>query len=358
MKLAINLAKKGMGFTSLNPIVGAIIVKDNQIIGKGYHENYGKEHAEVNAINSATKDVKGSTLYVTLEPCCHYGKTPPCTEKIIKSKIKKVVIGALDPTEKVAGKGVQILKDKGIEVVTGVLEDECKDLIKIFTKYHTKNLPYIYSKYAMTLDGKIATITGDSKWISGEKSRKDAHKLRGLLSSIMVGVGTVIADDPMLNCRINGYKSPTRIIVDSHLKTPIDSKIVQTANYIKTIIATASKDEEKIKKYEAKNVKIAKIPLKENKIDVLKLSKYLALTEKIDSILLEGGGELNYSFYNAKLIDKVRVYISPQIFGGTNAKTPVTGDGIQKVSDSIKLQNIKYKKIEQDLVIEGDVINV
>lgn len=243
MRRALELAGMGMGWTNPNPMVGAVIVKEGRIIGEGYHERYGELHAERNALKNCTEDPEGATIYVTLEPCCHHGKTPPCADAIIESRIGKVVVGMLDVNPVVAGNGVKILKDHGIEVVTGVLEEECRRLNRIFIKYITKKLPYVVMKYAMTADGKIATVSGQSKWITGDSSRKNVHRTRHALMGVMVGVGTVMADDPMLDCRLSeGGKNPVRIICDSGLRTPMDSKIVKTASEIRTIIATVSGD--------------------------------------------------------------------------------------------------------------------
>ena len=222
MKIALELAKKGCGFVNPNPMVGAVIVKGDEMIGMGYHEKYGNLHAERNAILSCKKSPKGATLYVTLEPCCHYGKTPPCTEAIIESGISKVVIGSSDPNPLVQGQGVNILRNNGIKVIENVLKEECDEINKAFFHYIKTKTPYVVMKYAMTIDGKIATYTGKSKWVTGEEARQNVHKDRHKYSAIMVGVGTVLADNPMLNCRIEECKNPIRIICDTNLRTPIN----------------------------------------------------------------------------------------------------------------------------------------
>ena len=228
MKLAIELAKKGAGYVNPNPMVGAVIVKDNRIIGQGYHETFGGMHAERNALKNCRESPIGSTLYVILEPCCHYGKTPPCTEIIIASGITRVVVGTLDCNPIVSGKGVKILEKNNIQVDVGILEKECQQLIKVFRKYVTKHIPYVFMKYAMTLDGKIATYTNQSKWVSGEEARKQVHQLRHKVTAIMVGVNTVIQDNPLLTCRLENGKNPIRIVCDTNLRTPITSKIIKT----------------------------------------------------------------------------------------------------------------------------------
>ena len=251
MQRAITLAKKGAGFVNPNPMVGCVVVKDNEIITEGYHEYYGGFHAERNALTNTTADCKDATLYVTLEPCCHYGKTPPCTEIIIEKSIKKVVVGLLDPNPLVAGKGIKILEDAGIEVVTGVEVDKIKELNKVFLKYINTKRPYVLLKTAMTIDGKIASYTGDSKWITNEKSRKLVHKLRSEMMGIVAGIGTVKADNPMLNSRLEvqqptansqqpNVHQPIRIIVDTKASISLESNIVKTANEYRTILAVSN----------------------------------------------------------------------------------------------------------------------
>ena len=243
MRRAIELAKKGSGHVNPNPLVGAVIVKDGEIIGEGYHECYGQLHAERNAIASLTESAEGATIYVTLEPCCHYGKTPPCTEAIIEQKIKRVVIGSRDPNPKVSGKGIKMLQEAGIEVIEDFMREECDRLNPVFFHYITTKTPYVVMKYAMTLDGKIATKTGASKWITGEPARQEVQHMRHRYMGIMAGIGTVLADDPMLNVRVEGWKSPVRIVCDSSLRIPLDSQIVRSAKEYRTIVAYAGREE-------------------------------------------------------------------------------------------------------------------
>lgn len=355
MKRALELAELGRGKVAPNPMVGAVIVKAGKIIGEGYHKKYGDNHAEVNAFANATEDVSGATLYVTLEPCAHYGKTPPCAKRIVKEGIKKVVIGVLDPNPLVAGKGVNILKDAGIEVVVGVLEEECRKINEVFMKYIKTSRPFVLMKYAMSLDGKISTATGKSKWISCEKSRRDVHKLRNNLSAIMVGINTVIKDNPMLNCRIEGGNDPIRIIVDSNLRIPLDSKIVNTSNNISTIVATTHKaDKDKIKLLEERNVEVIVAKEKDGRVDITSLIDKLG-EKKIDSILLEGGSEINFSCLQEGIVDKVRIYIAPKILGGNNAKGAVGGRGVSEMIESFNIENIDISTIGSDIVVEGYV---
>ena len=355
MKRALELAEKGRGWTNPNPMVGAVIVKEDRIIGEGYHERYGQLHAERNALKNCTEDSKGATIYVTLEPCCHHGKTPPCTDAIIESGITKVVVGMLDVNPIVAGNGVRLLEEHGIEVVTGVLEDECRKLNKIFIKYMTEKLPYVVMKYAMTSDGKIATVTGESRWITGESSRENVHRTRHALMGIMVGVGTVLADDPMLDCRLpEGGKNPVRIICDSLLRLPLESRLVSSAKEIETIIATVSADEVRIKEYEVRGCKVLRTGSKGGRVDLNDLMKKLG-EEGIDSILLEGGAELNFSALREQIVDEVHTYIAPKLFGGS-AKTPIGGAGIEKIDDAVLLKPLTLRRFDDDILIESEVI--
>ncbi|WP_317854219.1 bifunctional diaminohydroxyphosphoribosylaminopyrimidine deaminase/5-amino-6-(5-phosphoribosylamino)uracil reductase RibD [Chakrabartyella piscis] len=353
MAMAIELAKDGIGKVNPNPLVGAVVVKESNIIGMGFHEQYGGLHAERNALQNCNTSPNGSTLYVTLEPCCHYGKTPPCTEAIIESGIQKVVIGCLDANEKVAGKGVAILQKAGIEVVVGVLEKECKALNEIFFHYIQHKTPFVLMKYAMTMDGKITTITSDSKWITNEKSRENVHKTRNQYTGIMVGVGTILADNPNLTCRIKGGRNPIRIICDSHLRTPLTSQVIDTKE-VKTIIATTNKDTNLHKQYIDRGVEIVETSSENGKVNLKELMEILG-RKGMDSILLEGGASLNFSALESEMVHKIQCYIAPKIFGGTTAKTPVMGDGFQAVSNQIQLVNSKTIHFDEDFMIESEV---
>lgn len=354
MRQVIELANKGVGCVSPNPMVGAVIVKNNRVIGKGYHEKYGCNHAEINAINDAiNEDLIDSTLYVNLEPCSHFGKTPPCVDKIISSKIKRVVIGMLDPNPIVSGRGVQKLIDANIEVEIGILEEECKKLNEIYIKYITTNKPFVLMKFAMSLDGKIATSSGESKYISSKKSLESVHLLRNQFQAIMVGVDTVIFDDPQLTSRIDGCRNPIRIIVDSNLRIPLDSKIVETAKDIKTIVATTfNANKNKIEKLKSLGIIVLVIKDKNKRVDLNELIDVLGQL-KIDSILIEGGATLNYSALESKIVDKVLVYIAPKIIGGKSALSPIGGRGISKLKDAFKVDTMKIISSEEDVLIEG-----
>lgn len=353
MKLAIELAKKGKGKVNPNPMVGAVIVNGGKIIGQGYHEEYGKAHAEVNAFKSVSEDPEGATIYVTLEPCSHYGKTPPCVEKIIENRIAKVVVGTLDPNPLVAGRGIEILRASGIEVIIGVLEEECKKINEVFMKYIVKKKPFVVLKSAMSLDGKIATASGESRWITGEEARYEVHKLRNELSAIMVGVDTVIKDNPELTCRLEEGRNPIRIVVDSKLRIPMESKVIVDTDKAKTIIATtdmAAKD--KIAILENQGVVVLIVKSKDGRVDLQELMIKLGELN-IDGILLEGGASLSFSALESRIVDKIQVYISPKLIGGEKSKTPVGGMGIELLKDAFKVENMTVRLIGEDILLEG-----
>jgi diaminohydroxyphosphoribosylaminopyrimidine deaminase/5-amino-6-(5-phosphoribosylamino)uracil reductase len=355
MKSALELAKLGIGYVNPNPLVGAVIVKDGKIISEGYHQFYGGPHAEINAFKNTTEDVKGATMYVTLEPCSHYGKTPPCVQEIVKKGISKVVIAMKDPNPIVSGKGIKILKENKIEVIYGVLEEEAKKLNEIFIKYITEKVPFCILKTAMTLDGKIACYTGDSKWITNEFSRKYVHELRHRVSGIMVGIETVLMDNPQLTTRLEDKKgnSPTRIVVDSKGRIPLDSNVLNKNLEGNTIIATTEiAHKNKIKSIKEMGLDVIVTPIKDNKVDLNYLMKELGKIN-IDSILLEGGSTLNYSALNEGIVDKVIFFIAPKILGGINAKTPVGGQGKEYVKDAFKLYDLEMSRFEDDFMIQG-----
>ncbi len=353
MRLALDEAIKGMGFTSPNPMVGAVIVKNGKIINRDYHHRYGELHAERNSINNCKEDLSGAEIYVTLEPCCHYGKTPPCTEAIIESGIKKVYIGSNDPNPLVAGKGAEILRSHGIEVETGVLTEECDKINDVFFHYIKNKTPFVVMKYAMTADGKIACYNGESKWITGEKARENVQKSRLKYSAIMVGVNTVLADNPLLTCRLENGRNPVRIICDSNLKTPLDSNIVKTANEVPTIIACL-KTAENVESYEKNGVKVLCISETDGHINLCELMEKLGEL-KIDSILLEGGSTLNYSALKSGIVNKVQAYIAPKIFGGATAPSPVGGAGVGSPADGFMMKNPQISSFGEDFLIEWEV---
>lgn len=354
MKIAIAEAKKGEGYTNPNPMVGAVIVKDGRVVSKDYHHACGEFHAERNAILHCEEDLRGAELYVTLEPCCHYGKTPPCTEIILSSGIRKVYIGSMDENPLVKGRGASILKEHGIEVVTGICEEECLALNKVFFHYMRTKRPYVVMKYAMTADGKIATRTGASKWITGEDARGRVQKSRHNYMGIMVGVGTVLADNPSLTCRMPGGKNPVRIICDTNLRTPLTSEIVRTAETVPTILAVGTEDVNKIEPYQTCGCQVLSLPLSGGHIDLPALMERLGKMG-IDSILLEGGASLNYSALASGVVTAVQTYIAPKLFGGRDALTPVAGEGVALPQDAFFLKSPKIEKIGEDILVEWEV---
>ena len=355
MKLALSLAEKGRGYVNPNPLVGAVIVKDGKVIGEGYHTAFGKPHAEIEAINSATEDIKGATMYVTLEPCCHQGKTPPCTEAIIKNQLARVVVATTDPNPLVSGSGIEKLKQSNIEITVGVLEEMAKIQNEVFIHYMTTNLPFTILKYAMSLDGKIACHTGDSKWITSEKSRTDVHRLRSSVSAVVTGIGTILSDDASLNVRLIDSKGrePHRIVVDSAARISLDAKILNLDSKSDTYIAvTEAASDEKLRKLEDYGAKIIMTKSKDGKVDLEELWKELGFLG-MDSILIEAGEQLNAALLEAKLVNKIRAYIAPKIIGGTNAKSPIGGYGASSMSEVINLKSMNVASIENDFVVEG-----
>ena len=359
MRRAMELAERGVGFTNPNPMVGAVIVKGGKVIGEGWHERCGEWHAERNAFKNCKVSEEGATMYVTLEPCCHYGKTPPCTEAIIEHGIARVVIGMEDPNPLVAGKGIALLREAGIEVVCGVEEEALREQNRVFLKYISTRLPWVALKAAMTLDGKIATRTGDSKWITGAEARAYVHELRHRFMAILVGIGTAVADDPLLNCRIEGrgVRQPIRVVVDSNARLSLESQLVQTAEEYRTIVAyTRFAPEERVKALREAGVEMLLCEEKEGLVDVRNLLELLGQFG-IDSILLEGGGNLNYTFLSEGLVDELYAFVAPKIVGGMSAKTPVEGTGVEKMADAINLELKNVLNIGDDVLLKLKVKN-
>ncbi|MDD7275974.1 MAG: bifunctional diaminohydroxyphosphoribosylaminopyrimidine deaminase/5-amino-6-(5-phosphoribosylamino)uracil reductase RibD [Treponema sp.] len=355
MRQAIALSLKGTGRVNPNPLVGAVVVKDGRIIGEGYHQQYGCPHAERNALAACTESPAGATIYVTLEPCCHHGKNPPCTEALIQAGISHVVVGSADPNPLVAGKGIAQLKAAGIQVEEGFLQAECDAINFIFFHYITTNKPYLALKYAMTADGKIACHTGASRWITGEVARHHVHQLRNKYAAIMVGTGTVLADDPELTCRIENGNNPVRIVCDTQLRTPLSSKLVTTAKEVPTIIATCCQEEARYKLYQEAGCQIWVVPAKNGGVDLQALVHRLG-QEKIDSVLVEGGGQLNWSLLQAGLVQRVYTYIAPKIFGGAAAKSPVGGIGVDNPQQAFQMRVVATQQLGEDFLLEQEVL--
>lgn len=347
MTIALELAASAKGKTNPNPLVGAVIVKDGAIVGTGLHRKAGEPHAEVHAFRMAGEHAKDATLYVTLEPCSHFGKTPPCANLVKESGVKRVVVAAQDPNPSVAGRGINLLREAGIEVEVGVMEKEALQLNERFIHNMLKSRPFVISKFAMTLDGKIATYNGHSQWITGEDARADVHELRDEVDAILVGVGTVLKDNPALTTRLKERqgKNPIRIIMDRNLRTPIDAQITNTA-IARTIIVTAKGNEEQAKAY--KNVEFIYVAVKDERLD---LDETLAALYEagITDVLVEGGGMINASFLRANLIDKFIVYIAPKVLGGKNSITPFTGEDVETIDEALDVQFGQIEKIGEDL---------
>ena len=356
MRQAIALALKGTGRVNPNPLVGAVVVKDGRVIGEGYHQQYGCPHAERNALAACTESPAGATIYVTLEPCCHHGKNPPCTQALIQAGVSRVVVGSADPNPLVAGKGIAQLKAAGIQVEEGCLQAECDAINFIFFHYITTKQPYLALKYAMTADGKIACHTGASRWITGEAARHHVHQLRNKYAAIMVGTGTALADDPELTCRIENGNNPVRIVCDTQLRTPLSAKLVTTATEVSTIIATCCQDEIRHKPYQEAGCQVWVLPAKNEVVDLHALLQRLG-QEKIDSVLVEGGGQLNWSLLQAGLVQRVYTYIAPKIFGGDAAKSPVGGIGVDTPQQAFQMKVVSTQQLGDDFLLEQEVVS-
>lgn len=354
MRLALDLAQQGCGWTNPNPMVGAVIVKNGRIIGQGYHHRCGGLHAEREALKNCAEPPEGATLYVTLEPCCHQGRQPPCTDAILDAGIRRVVVGSGDPNPLAAGKGLEILRSHGVEVEAGVLQPECDALNRVFFHFIQTRRPYVVMKYAMTLDGKTATRTGASQWITGEAARQQVHRDRHRYAAILVGVGTVLADDPLLTCRMEGGRNPLRIICDTHLRTPLESQIVRTAKDVPTVLAAVSPAPERRTALEAAGCHVWDLPDRDGHVDLGALMARLG-AEDIDSVLLEGGGTLNWAALEQGLVQRVQAYVAPKLFGGAGAKSPVGGLGVETPAQAVRLKNTAIIPIGEDFLIESEV---
>jgi diaminohydroxyphosphoribosylaminopyrimidine deaminase/5-amino-6-(5-phosphoribosylamino)uracil reductase len=354
MNLAIKLALKAKGKTNPNPLVGALVVKNGRIIGKGFHKKAGLAHAETIALDKAGDKAKGSTLYVTLEPCTHFGRTPPCVNRIIRSGIKKVIVGMPDPNPLNNDKGIQILRDHKIKVEVGFLEKKLKKINEVFIKYITERIPFVTIKAAQSLDGKIATKTGDSKWITSDKSRSLSHRIRKNYDAIMVGINTILRDNPKLDAWFS-EKQPIKIIVDSQLSTPQDANIFSGNNQV--IIVTLPQrpgQETENRKILAKKARIIEVKEKEGQINLKDMMKKLAQLQ-ITDILVEGGGTLIGGLFDEGLVDKVLFFISPKIIGGKDAISSVMGKGIDRIDRAVRLTEVKLRRVGEDMLLEGFV---
>lgn len=373
MERAIQLAKRGTGFTNPNPLVGAVIVKDSRIIGEGWHARYGDLHAERNALKHCTEDPAGATIYVTLEPCCHHGKQPPCTEALAESGIRRVYIGSRDPNPLVSGKGIAFLREHGIEVIPDFLREQCDQLNSIFFRYITTKMPYTILKYAMTADGKIACADGASKWVTGEAARAHVQQTRKRVAAICVGIGTVLADDPLLTCRCENPSQPVRVVLDTRLRIPMESQLVQTAREVPVIVFCYNPDQDKKAALEAAGVTVLEAKLlPREELDEMFLQhgafqipreelhgRHISLRNcleqlgqrGLDSVLIEGGASIHAAALQEKCCDLVQVYVAPKLFGG-DGLSPIGGMGIATPDEAVLLSQPAVTRLGQDLLLE------
>ncbi|MEA3544464.1 MAG: bifunctional diaminohydroxyphosphoribosylaminopyrimidine deaminase/5-amino-6-(5-phosphoribosylamino)uracil reductase RibD [Thermodesulfobacteriota bacterium] len=356
MQRALDLARQGEGRTAPNPPVGAVIVKAGEIVGEGFHPQAGEPHAEIFALRQAGRKGQGGDIYVTLEPCSHHGKTPPCAAALIAAGIKTVYVGVVDPNPQVAGKGIEMLQKAGIEVQIGILEPECRRLIKPFEKHLSTGLPFTIYKAAMTLDGNTATAMGDSRWVSGVESRRQVHRLRNRVEAIMVGVGTVVNDDPLLNTRIadGSGRDPLRVVVDSQLRISPDCRMLQQQSGGKTLIATISLEQTKIASLQNAGAEVVVFSADSGKVPLLALWEELG-RRNVQRLLLEGGSKLAEAALNGGLIDQLMLFVAPKLLGGSSMFGIFSGSGCAKMSAAIKLTDVCYQQVGEDLLITGDI---
>lgn len=353
MKMALQLAQKARGNTSPNPLVGAVVVKENTVVGTGYHQKAGTPHAEVHALREAGDAARGADLYVTLEPCNHYGRTPPCTEAIIRAGIKRVFVALSDPNPLVSGKGLARLREHGIEVYEGLLAEEARKVNEVFFKYIRTKLPFVAIKTATSLDGKIATKTGESRWITGEEARLHGHMLRSTYDAVLVGIGTISVDDPSLTCRLPNQegRDPIRIIADSKLSISEESRVLNLQSSAPTIIATTSQspaDKRRLIEQKAPVLVVNEGP----RVVLPSLLKVLGEMD-ITSVLVEGGGQINGAFLRESLVDKYYCYLAPKIIGGTKALGSFAGEGVSTLADAVCLTDISIEHLGEDFLITG-----
>lgn len=354
MLQALRLARRGIGKTNPNPLVGAVIVRNNQVIGHGYHHYFGGAHAEIDAIRNVGEQISGAAMYVTLEPCFHYGKTPPCVDAIVREGIGRVVIGMVDPDKRVGGRSIEKLRSHGIETTVGVLEGECRSLNKTYVKHRTTGLPFVTLKFAQTLDGRIATAKGDSRWISSEESRRRAHRLRSQNDAILVGIGTVLADNPELTVRLVKGRNPVRVVLDSSLKIPLDAKVLANQDTAKTmVVTTLPASNEKIVRLRDTGIEVLTVPPdKSGKVDLNRLLKILGERD-VTSVLVEGGAATITSFLRLGLADRLVVFIASKILGkGTEAVGELD---IKEIQEALNLRFDRVYRSGVDIVVEADI---
>ena len=358
MQLALNSALQGVGRTAPNPPVGAVIVNSGEVVGVGFHPQAGQPHAEIFALQQAGDKAKGADIYVTLEPCSHYGKTPPCADALIAAGIQSAYIGVVDPNPQVAGRGIAKLQGAGIKVQTGILEPECRQLIKPFSKHIATGLPFTIYKAAITLDGNTATTSGDSQWVSGDASRSHVHRLRDRVDAIMVGIGTVLHDDPLLNTRLadGGGHDPLRIVVDSQLQIDPECRMLKQKSTAKTLIATISTDRKKISALQNSGAEVVVLPADSDRVSLSVLWRELG-QRNIQRVLLEGGATLATAAFNKGLIDQLMLFVAPKILGGASPFRLFSGLGCTKMAEATQLVDVSFQSFGEDLLITGDIVS-
>jgi diaminohydroxyphosphoribosylaminopyrimidine deaminase/5-amino-6-(5-phosphoribosylamino)uracil reductase len=355
MRRALELAERGRGWVEPNPLVGAVVVRDGRAVGEGWHRRYGEAHAEVNALAAAGEAARGATLYLTLEPCCHHGKTPPCTDAVLRAGVRRVVAAMADPFPQVAGRGAALLRAAGVVVEVGLAEAEARRLNAPYLQLLSAGRPYVHAKWAMTLDGKIATRTGDSKWISNEASRRRVHALRGRMDAVIVGAGTVRADDPLLTARPPGPRTPVRVVLDSRGSLRASSRLVQTAREAPVLVAAAGPVAEgEADELRAAGCEVLVLAAAGGRTAVTPLLDELG-RRRMTNVLVEGGAGVLGSFLDADAIDEVHVFIAPRLVGGADARTPIGGWGIEKIRDALRVAEWQVEQLEGDVYVHGPV---
>jgi diaminohydroxyphosphoribosylaminopyrimidine deaminase/5-amino-6-(5-phosphoribosylamino)uracil reductase len=352
MRRALELAERGRGYVEPNPLVGAVVVRDGRLVGEGWHQRYGQAHAEVNALAAAGEAARGATLYVTLEPCCHHGKTPPCADAVLRAGVRRVVMAMPDPFPAVAGKGMEALREAGVAVEVGVCEREARRLNAPYLKLLTAGRPYVHAKWAMTLDGKIATRSGDSRWISNEESRRRVHELRGRMDAILVGIGTALADDPQLTARPPGPRTAVRVVLDSKGRLPPAGRLASSARQTPVLVATAAAAPENIAELRECGCEVLGLPGGDGRVDVSALLAEMG-RRRYTNVLVEGGAEVLGSFRDAGAIDEVHVFIAPRLAGGAEARTPMGGRGVERIAEALRLAEWRFEDVAGDLYVRG-----
>jgi diaminohydroxyphosphoribosylaminopyrimidine deaminase / 5-amino-6-(5-phosphoribosylamino)uracil reductase len=351
MRAALALARRGVGKTAPNPAVGCVIARDGAVVGRGWHKKAGTPHAEVHALNEAGALAAGADAYVTLEPCAHFGKTPPCARALVAARVARVFVAMIDPNPLVAGKGIEILREAGIEVQVGLLEAQARELNLPFIKWIQTKRPYVILKSALTMDGKSATAGGDSRWITGDRSRREVHRLRGVVDAIMVGVGTVIKDDPLLTCRVSGGKDPIRVVVDSTLRIPRHAAVFNPHSTARTLVATCCADPARLEAIAAHGGEVLSCAGREGRVELDDMFRQLGALG-IQSVLLEGGSHLAGAALRAGLIDSCMIFLAPKLVGGVGMGL-FAGEGVAMMGDALKLEGMTVKRIGADLLVQG-----